>query len=136
MKMQVQRQWICCLMIAILFLTGMCVEIPHADTSFLRTKEVSATDFSSSIISAGTRVTVIEQVCTLDTFRSNITTYLSSNKGRTLVRRFLRCAALLTVVMLLSVLFYAKDGVCSALGKVESSHVTIVRYIQQTDGKK
>lgn len=137
MKVQVQRQWICCLMIAILFLAGMCVELPHADASFLCAKEISDTYMADSVISDGMRVTSIEKVCTLDTVRNNITTYLSGNRGKTLIRRFLRAVVILwAVVILSSVLFYAKKGVWTALGKVESSHVTIVRYIQQTDGKK
>ena len=137
MKEKLREQFICCMFAVILFLSGMCVELPHADASFLCTKEISATGMTGSVISDGTRVTSIERVCTLDTVRNNITTYLSSNQGRTLVRRFLRnVVALLAVAILLSILFYAEGGICAVFGRLESRHITIVRYIQQTDGKK
>ena len=137
MKVQEQRQWICYLMIAILFLSGMCVELPHADAYFLRVKETSVTGMAGSVISDGTRITSIEKVCTLDTFRNGVITYLSNSRGRILVRRFLRnVVALLAVVILLSMLFYAEDNAGTVFGRLESSHVIIVRYIQQMDGKK
>jgi len=137
MKAQIQRQWTCYLVIAILFLSGMCVELPHADASFLRAKEVSVTGMAGSIISDGTRTTSIEKVCTLDTVRNSITTYLSNSKGRIPVGRFLRnVVALSTVIILLSFLFYAEEGVRAISKRMESRQVTIVRYIQQTDGKK
>ena len=137
MKAQMQRQWTCYLVIAILFLSGMCVELPHADASFLRAKEVSVTGMTGSIISDGTRTTSIEKVCTLDTVRNSITTYLSNSKGRIPVGRFLRNVVVLsTVIILLSFLFYAEEGVRAISKRMESRQVTLVRYIQQTDGKK
>lgn len=137
MKAQMKRQWTCYLVIAILFLSGMCVELPNADTSFLRAKEVSVTGMTGGIISDGTRTTSIEKVCTLDSVRNSITTYFSNSKGRIPVGRFLRnVVALSTVIILLSFLFYAEEGMRAISKRLESRHVTIVRYIQQTDGKK
>ena len=137
MKVQTQRQWICYLLVAILFLTGMCVELPHADVSFLRANEVSATGMTSSAISDGVRITSIETMCTLETLHNGTTTYLSNSKTRTSIRRFIRDAvALVTVVILLSDLFYARDGESAISQGGESRHDTIIRYIQQTDGKK
>jgi len=137
MKMRVREQLICCIFAVTLFLSGMCVEIPHADASFLYAKEVSFTGLSGSVISNGSRITKLEPVCAIDAFRRDTTTYLSDNKGHNLVKRRLRnVVSLVAAVMLLSDIFLSYGMAARVSLKLVGSHATIVRYIQQTDGKK
>jgi len=137
MKMNVREQFICCLLAVILFLSGMCVEIPHADASFLYAKEASFTSSNGSVISDGSRLTKPERVCTIDAFRRDVTTYLSGNRGRSLEKRFLRSVvALVAVAILLSYFFLSYGMANTAFMELVDSHATIVRYIQQKDGKK
>ena len=137
MSIRIREQFICCLFAVILFLSGMCVEIPMADTSFLYAKDSSGTEFASSVLCAGKSYTVLEQDCTLEMLRTNNATILSSNIKHNQVGRFVRMVvALLTVVILLCYAFCLNGAKDVVFAKTVNSHTTIVRYIQQTDGKK
>lgn len=137
MKMRVREQLICYLFVAILFLTGMCVEIPPADAAFLYAKEAFMTNFTGSIISEGSRLVTLEQVCTISMLERETTTVLSNNRSRNLAKKFLRnVVALFAVAILLSYLFCYGDVAKFASGNSSGSHAIIVRYIQQKDGKK
>ncbi len=137
MKERVRERFIGCLLAVILFFAGMCVEIPHADVSFLRAKEAYATDVRGGVISDGSRIVKMDQICTLGAFRQDITSILSCSRGRSIVKRVLRhVAALMTVVILLSYFLCLGKMAEAASVKLVRSHITIVRYIQQTDGKK
>jgi len=137
MKLRVQEQLICCLLVVILFLAGIHVELPSADISFSYANEAPVTNTIGSVISESSKFASIEKTCTLDNLRRNVTTYVCGNKGRSPIRRFSGNAAiLLAVAILLSILFYSDNFLVSASRKLVSSHVTIVRYIQRADGKK
>lgn len=137
MRVQIKEQFMCCLLAVILFLTGMCAEVPPADVSFLCAKEASGASITGSVLREGSSYTVLEQVYTIETLRRDNATFLSSNKGRNLIRRFARTVvALLTVVILLDYLFCLGGAGETMFAKTVNSHATIVRYIQQTDGKK
>lgn len=137
MRVQIKEQFMCCLLAVILFLTGMCVEVPPADVSFLYAKEASGASITGSVLREGSSHAVLEQAYMLETLRRDNTTFLSGNKGRSLIRRFARTVvALLAVAILLSFLFCHGGAGEIAFAKTVNSHATIVRYIQQTDGKK
>ena len=137
MKLRMQEQFICYLLVAILFLVGIQVELPSADISFSYANEASVTNTTGSVISEGSKFVSIEKICTIDNLRRGVTTYVCGNKGRTLIRRFSgNVAVLLAAIMLLSTLFYSDNFLMCVSRKIAGSHVTIVRYIQRTDGKK
>ena len=90
MKKGAREQFICVIFAVILFLSGMCVEIPPAGASFLRAQKYSANQTTGSVISEGTKMATLESVCTLDMLRRDTTTYLSGNRGRNFVKRIFK----------------------------------------------
>lgn len=137
MELRVKEQFICYMFVVILFLTGMCVEIPPADATFSYTKETPGASSNVSIFRDGSNVISLERICTVDMLRCDIVTNLCGNRGRTLVRRFLRTVAFLfAVAVMLSQLLYYRNEATVICRKRASNHATIVRYIQQKDGKK
>lgn len=136
MKLRIREQFICCLFAVILFLTGMCVEIPHADTSFSYAKEVSLTGDGGSVLQDGSNVTILDNVCAISMLRRDTTTFFD-NKGRRMIRNFWRNVVILLAsqALLFFIFFYGMITDWSAL-RLCGSHATIVRYIQQKDGKK
>ena len=137
MRLRVQERFICCIFAVILFLTGMCVEIPHADTSFSYAKEASLTDATGSVLTDGSRITTLENVCAISMLKRDTSTFLSSNKSRSLMRKFLRnVAALLASQALIFFIFCYGTTTDWSVVRLNGSLVAIVRYIQQTDGKK
>lgn len=137
MSLRVREQFICCVFAVILFLTGTCVEIPSAGSSFLYASEASQTDVTGSVLRDGSSITTLENVCAISMLRRDETTFLSSNESRSLMKRFLRnVAALLAFQTLLFFIFCYGVAEDWPILRRNASHVTIVRYIQQTDGKK
>jgi len=137
MSIRIREQFICCIFAVILFLTGMCVEVPPADVSFLCAEETTSAGFCGSVLRERASYEMLEQVCALETLRRGNATILGSNKGRSPIRRFARTVViLLAVAILLSYLFYQRGIGEIAFAEIRSSHTAIVRYIQQTDGKK
>jgi len=136
MKEKLREQFICCMFAVILFLSGMCVELPHADASFLYASESSLTGTTGSVFRDGSIVAALENVCVLSTLRRDTTTILSSNRMRSTLRRLRDVVALVATVMLLFYLFCFGRMTGDAFWKLNGSQATIVRYIQETDGKK
>lgn len=137
MRERVREQLICYIFIAALFLAGMCVEIPSADISFLRANEASMTDATGSVISNVAKITALERACTISMLRRDATTFLSSNRNRSLMKRNAgNVAALIAAETLLFYIFCLGKIAEWSSGVLRRSHATIVRYIQQTDGKK
>ena len=136
MKLRLREQIICCMLAVILLFTGMCVEIPHADASFLYAKEASATNPTGSVIREGSAMVKLDRICTISTLKSNVTTFLSSNRMRNPMKRIRDVSALFAAAMLLLYLFCFGRLADEVFGKLNASHDTIIRYIQQTDGKK
>lgn len=137
MMLRKKEQFICYMVVVILFLTGMCVEISPADTVFSYTNAEIVSDDSITVIRDVSKLITFEPICTIETLGRNTAIVLSGNRGRIQVRRFLRnIAVLLAVPVLLSHLFHYGDIADLASCKMISSHAVIVRYIQQKDGKK
>lgn len=136
MREKLREQFICCMLAVILFLAGMCVEVPHADASFLYAKESSLADTGGSILRDGSGVATLNNVCALSTLRREVTTVLSSNRTRSVNRRVRVVAALLTTALLLLYLLCFGRLTENVTWKLIGSRATIVRYIQETDGKK
>lgn len=136
MRVRMKEQFICCIFAVILFLTGMCVEIPPADFSFLRAQEVSSVD-SISVIRDGSNLVSLERVCTIDMLRRGTTTYLSSSRARPIIKRVFRMVMILyAAAILLSFVSYYGGAAGRTSRRRTSSRETIIRYIQQKDGKK
>lgn len=136
MKEKLREQFICCVFAVILFLSGMCVELPRADASFLHTQETPVTHAIGSVISDGSRLTVIERACTINMLNRDATTILSSNRMRSVMKRMHDVVALFATAMLLFYLFCLGRVTEGTFWKLTGSQATIVRYIQETDGKK
>ncbi|MBR5127509.1 MAG: hypothetical protein IKU69_03675 [Roseburia sp.] len=137
MKESVRRQFLGFMMAVILFLSGMCVELPYADTSFLYAKDTCADERAGSVLSDGTKLAKLERVCTIATLQKNTFTFLSSSRSRNLGKRILKNVAIFAAVeILLSGIFLSYGMADTASLILRSSRGTIVRYIQQTDGKK
>lgn len=134
MKLKVKEQIICWLFAVILFTTGMCVEIPSADLYFLYAQESSVDKVS--VICESTRTIKAEHICTPNMLKRDEGTYLC-NGGGTVTKRFIRNVAILyAVVLILCCVSYSGKATELACPKLVSSRATIVRYIQQKDGKK
>lgn len=134
MKLKVKEQIVCWLFAVILFMTGMCVEIPPADLYFLYAQEGSVDKVS--VIRENTRPAEVQHICTLNMLKRDEETYLSSG-GRTVTKRFIRNVAILyAVVLILCCVSYSGKATELACPKLVSSREVIVRYIQQKDGKK
>lgn len=136
MREKVREQFICCMFAVILFLSGMCIEVPHADASFLYAKESSFADTTGSVFRDGSTVATLGNVCVLSTLRRDMTTILSSNRMRNTSKRVRDIVALLAVAMLLFYLFCFGRVTGEVFWKINSSQAIIIRYIQETDGKK
>lgn len=137
MKERVRRQVISCLVAAILFLSGMCVEFPRADVFFLYAKDAYEDEFNRSAIREESRLAKLERVCTIDSFQRNTSIFLNSNRNQNAGKRILRGVATFAIVGILLSCKLLSFGMADILSsKLRSSHVIIVRYMQQTDGKK
>lgn len=137
MKLKVKEQIICCIMVVILFFTGMCVELPSADASFLYAKKATVSSAADSVISNRGNTTKLEPICVIEAFSHDAIISFRSNRGRTLIRRFFRnVVALVAVAILLSHLFQYGDVADLVSSRKIGSHAVIVKYIQQKDGKK
>ena len=134
MKLEVKQQMLCCLMTVILFLTGMCVELPSANPFFSCTQEISSEEIH--FIRESSNQIEAERICTVNMLKVNDETYLSST-GKNAIERFNQSAAILYAVILLlyCVSYFGKAADFIGHGLV-SSRETIVHYIQQKDGKK
>ena len=134
MKLKVKQQMICCIFAVILFLSGLCVEIPPAELYFLYAQESSVERIS--VIRENTKTTEVERICTPNMLKREKAAYLSS-MGRSITKRLIRSAAILyAVVLILCCVSYSGKATEFACPKLVSSRAAIVRYIQQKDGKK
>ena len=74
----------------------LACENPYADASFLYAKESSLTGPTGSVLRDGSGVTTLDNVCALSSLRRDVTTVLSSNRTRNVIRRVRDVVALLT----------------------------------------
>ena len=134
MRVNVKQQILCCIMTVILFLTGMCVEFPPANPLFLCTQESVVEEVS--MLRESTEQINVERICSISMLKVNDETYLSST-GKNVIRRFIQSVAILyTVILMLCCVSYFGKATDFTSHRLVSSRATIVRYIQQKDGKK
>ena len=137
MKLQVPKQFICYITAFILFLSGVWMEMPSADVAFLYAQETMNMEYGESVLSEGVKPAKVECVSTIEVFRYNTISYLSSNRVQNGINYFARNVVLLTtvVILLLYLMCYAYLLKGSAQS-LRNSHTAIITYIQQKDGKK
>ena len=137
MKLQVPKQFICYITAFILFLSGVWMEMPSADVSFLYAQEMTDMESMGSVLSEGVKSAKQECISTIDVFARDITACLSSNRVQNGMKRLARNVAFFTAVVILLICLLCYDYLlkCSTQS-LPSSHATIIKYIQQMDGKK
>jgi len=134
MNLKVKEQIVCWLFAVILFVTGMCVEIPPADLYFSYAQESSSTKVS--VIRENRNAVETDRICTLSMLKKVDAAYLS-NTRRTAEKRFVRNVAILYIALfILCCISYSGKATELVYPKWISSREVIVRYIQQKDGKK
>ena len=134
MRVKVEQQILCCIMTVILFLTGMCVELPPANLFFSCTQESVVGEVS--MLRETTDQINVERICPINMLKVNDETYLS-NTGKSVIRRFIRSVAILyAAILMLYCISYFGKATGFASHELVSSRATIVHYIQQKDGKK
>ena len=129
MKLRKREQFICCLLVVILFFAGMCVEISPAGSFFSYTKEVETSSVPVSVIRDGSNLTRLEPVCVISALRRDTSVRPGSNRGRFVV-------VFLAIELLLAHIFYFGESTELACRNRISRQMAIIRYIQQKDGKK
>lgn len=134
MRVNVKQQILCYIMTVILFLTGMCVELPPANPLFSCTQESVVEEVN--VLRESTEQTKVERICSISMLKVNDETYLSST-GKNNIQRFIRSVAILyAVILMLCCVSYFGKATDFASHRLVSSRATIVHYIQQKDGKK
>ena len=134
MKLKVEEQIVCWLLAVILFVTGMCVELPPADLHFLYAQESSVT--KTSVIRENKDTVETERICTPSMLKKVDAAYLS-NTRRTAEKRFVRNVVILYIALfMLCCISYSGKATELVYPKLISSREVIIRYIQQKDGKK
>ena len=134
MKLKVKEQIVCWLFAVILFVTGMCAEVPPADLYFSYAQESSVTKFS--VLRENRDTVETERICTPNMLKKVDAAYLS-NTERTAEKRFIRSVAILYIALfMLCCISYSGRATELVYPELVSSREVIVRYIQQKDGKK
>ena len=134
MKLKVKDQIVCWLFAVILFVTGMCVELPPTDLYFSYAQESSVTKIS--VIRENINTVETERICTPNMLKKVDAAYLS-NTRRTAEKQFIGNVAILYIALfMLCCISYSGKATELVYPKLISSREVIVRYIQQKDGKK
>lgn len=134
MKLQGKVRWICCLLTAIVLLTGVCVAVKPADSYFVCD---SGACVENSTIAKPQYFTCTAEICEPTVIQRNQTTELGNNQKQIANRRpsgVLILSSVTVEALERQICHYGViDDTCCAMA---CSHVTMVRYIQQQDGKK
>ena len=134
MKLKLKEQIVCWLFAVILFVTGMCVEIPPTDLYFSYAQENSVDRVA--VIRENKNTVEIERICTPNMLKKVDAAYLSNNE-RTAEKQFIRNVAILYIAsFMLCCISYSGKATELVYPELISSREVIVRYIQQKDGKK
>ena len=98
MKLQVPKQFICYITAFILFLSGVWMEMPSTDVSFLYAQETTDMESMGSVLGEGEKSAKQERISTIDVFARDITACLSSNRVQNGMKRFARNVAFFTEI--------------------------------------
>lgn len=134
MKLQGKARLICCMLAAIVLLTGMCVAVKPADSYFVCD---SRSCVESCTLVKPQYFTCAAEICEPTVIQRNQTTEISNSQRQIATRRLSGALVLSSVVAEALEQQMCHYGVADDTCCVTAdSHVTMVRYIQRQDGKK